>query len=66
MLDLLLEVLHLLLAVAREPQLLLEAPENRWSGFDGGFAEHVMQNDHLQLHSITFQQLEVILEPKHT
>ena len=48
MLDLLLQVLHLLLSVARKAELLLEAPENSRTGFDGGLAEHVMQNDHLK------------------
>ena len=47
-LDLLLQVLHLLLTVAGEAELLLEAPEHGRPSFDGGLAQHVMQNDHLE------------------
>lgn len=44
MLDFLLQIFHLLLSMARESELLLEAPEHGWAGFDGGFAQHVVQN----------------------
>jgi hypothetical protein len=46
-LDLLLQVFHLLLPVALEAQLLLEAPQNRGPGLHGGLAQHVMENHDL-------------------
>ncbi len=48
MFDLLLQVLHLLLAMARKSEFLLEAPEDGGPGLDRGLAQHVMQDDDLR------------------
>ena len=46
-LDLLVQLLHLFLPVARKSKLLLVTPEDIWPRLDCGLGEHVVEDNHL-------------------